>query len=85
MPYNLRKMEFVGGKNGPIATVSVVIEKPDGSEVSDTATSEIGVVDAAAKAIQRALGITMDLEAFGISAIGPGSNADGKASVRLRY
>ena len=83
--YTIVKLDFFGGKNSCIPTAAVTIQKPDGSEVTDTATSESGVVDAVAKAIQRALGISMKLVDFHVSAMDPDFAAQGKVVVQIKH
>ena len=83
--YIIIKLGYAGGKNSCIPTAAVTIQKPDGSEVTDTATSESGPVDAVARAIQRALGISMRLEDFHVSAMDPDFAAQGKVVVQITH
>mgnify|MGYP001578382409 FL=1 len=74
--------DYVGGKDS-IPTATVQMKKPDGSEVTEAAVGN-GPVDAVFKAIQRALGIRVELLEFSVSAISSGSEAIGKVVVQIK-
>jgi len=65
----------------PTATVRLVI---DGKTVEDAALGD-GPIDAAFKAIDRLVGLGVTLESFALSAVTGGEDAQGSATVRVRY
>jgi len=83
--YTIVKLDYVGGKKPCIPNAAITIRKPDGSEVTEAAISESGSVDAVAKAIQRALGISMNLKDFHVSAMGADFAAEGEVAVRIEH
>ena len=87
MGYELMEIHYSGGSHAShVPTATVRIKTLDGSVVTEAATSETGngPVDAAFKAIQRAIKINVELVEFFVSSIGPGSEAIGKVIVRIK-
>ena len=80
--YQLTHIQYSGGRDS-IPTATVKVKKPDGSEVVEAASSGNGPVDAVFNAIQRALGICIELVEFSVEATSPGSEAEGKVVVRV--
>lgn len=81
--YQVVAVKYARGMNF-VPTVTVQLKKPDASEVIEADVSGNGPVDAAFKAIQRALGITIELEDFKVSALGSGSDAEGQVDVQIK-
>lgn len=81
--YELANIQYSGGKQS-VPTATVRVKKPDDSEVTEAAISGNGPVDATFKAIQRALGIHMELVDFSITAVSSGSEAVGQVSVSIK-
>ena len=80
--YEVVKVHYSGGKSS-IPTATVTVKGPDGSEVTEAAVGN-GPVDAVFKAIQRALGLQVELLEFSVSAINSGSESVGKVVVRIK-
>lgn len=81
--YEVPYVQYSGGKSS-IPTATVTVKKPDGLEVTEAATGN-GPVDAVFKAIQRALGMTIEIQEFSVSALRPGSSAEGRAVARIKH
>lgn len=86
--YQLMHVQYSGGKDyvegkNSIPNATVRMRKPDGSEVVEAATGN-GPVDAVITAIQRALGIHVELEDFFVSAINSGSEAEGEVGMGVK-
>lgn len=79
--FDLSSLEFSGGTNRR-ARARVTIAGPEGA-VKAQATGD-GPVDAAYRAISKAVGISVELVDFSISTTGRGADALGEATVKVR-
>lgn len=83
-PWQLAQMQVTSGSGDTIASAAVVLVGPNGSEHREAATGD-GPVDAAFKAIERAIGMEVHLEGLSVNSISEGIDAQGEAQVRVRY
>ena len=78
--YHLDSFQISSG-NKVIATAMVSIKKSD-SLITEAATGD-GPVDAAFKALERASGVTLELEDYALKAVTEGRDALGEVTVRV--
>lgn len=76
--FQLKSFQIIGG-NKIISTATVCLIK-DGKELSEAATGD-GPVDASFKAIERVIGISLELEDFKLNAVTEGKDAQGEVIV----
>lgn len=87
--FKLVEVQFMTG-NTTVPTATVVIEK-EGQNIHEAATgfqeaaTGNGPVDAAYKAIERATGVSADLEDYEVNSVSSGKDAMGEVSVTLRF
>lgn len=75
---------FVVQSGNDIPATSTVSLLCDGQPARHTATGD-GPIDASFKAIEGIMGLTLKLEAFALSAVTGGEDAQGEASVKVRH
>lgn len=83
-PWQLSQMQVTSGAIDTIASAAVVLFGPDGCEHREAATGD-GPVDAAFRAIERAIGMDVHLEGLSVNSISEGIDAQGEAQVRVRF
>ncbi|MGQ9865446.1 MAG: 2-isopropylmalate synthase [Pseudanabaenaceae cyanobacterium] len=81
--YKLERVQVSCG-NSEIPTATVVVRLPDGREVTEVAIGT-GPVDAAYKALDKAIGLPNELLEYAVQSVTAGIDALGEVTVRLRH